>query len=92
MIFKLAQRTRHGRDINRHGYSLKEAETQLERSVVRRLLRLMEFRGSFGAFGAGRTAVGAKINEDDIKTIRNHRGLREMDVSLEEGGEGAHRC
>jgi len=84
---ELVQRTRHGRDINRHGYSLEEAEAQLERPVVKRLLRLMEFRNSFKAFGTGRTAVGAKVDlgTDGSKPGRDGRGFQEMNVS--EGGE-----
>ena len=39
-----------GRAINRHNYSLKETEEALQKPVVRRLLRLMEFRNTFPAF------------------------------------------
>jgi len=86
---ELVQKTRQGRDINRHGYSLEEAETQLERPVVKRLLRLMEFRNSFEVFGAGGTAVGAKVDlrAGSLKPGRAEHGFREMDVSLNEGGE-----
>ncbi len=46
----LLERTRVGRNINRHCYSVEEAEGELARPVVRRLLALMRFRGSFPAF------------------------------------------
>ena len=84
---ELVQRTRHGRDINRHAYSLEEAETRLERPVVKRLLRLMEFRNSFGAFGTGETAVGAKMKVDGPRPTRTHHDFREMEVSLNEEGD-----
>jgi len=46
----LVRRTRHGRDINRHAYTLGEIEKEVERPVVRRLLALCRFRSSFPAF------------------------------------------
>jgi len=84
---EFVQRTQHGRDINRHAYSLEEAEAQLQRPVVRRLLRLMEFRSKFGAFGIGRAAVGEKVKVDGSKPTRAHRDLGGMEVNLNEGGD-----
>lgn len=39
-----------GREINRHNYSLSEIQDNLDRKVVQRLLKLMEFRNNFPAF------------------------------------------
>lgn len=47
---ELVERTRQGRDINRHGYTQEEVAKELERSVVRSLRNLMRFRNSFEAF------------------------------------------
>jgi sucrose phosphorylase len=44
------QQTKNGRDINRHNYSLEEIAVAIKKPVVRRLLRLMEFRGGCRAF------------------------------------------
>lgn len=38
------------RDINRHRYTLEEVDAAMRQPVVRRLLRLMEFRSSYPAF------------------------------------------
>ncbi len=46
----LLEETRIGRNINRHYYSLEEAESQLERPVVRQLFALMRFRNTCPAF------------------------------------------
>lgn len=46
----LLERTKVGRDINRHAYTLAEAENNLNRSVVTRLYNLMRFRNSYPAF------------------------------------------
>lgn len=47
---ELVERTKNGRDINRHNYTLDEIAQEIERPVVQRLLRLMEFRNAYPAF------------------------------------------
>ncbi|MFZ7126229.1 MAG: sucrose phosphorylase [Desulfobacterales bacterium] len=46
----LVERTRNGRNINRHNYTLDEIEGDIERPAVRRVIRLMEFRNRHPAF------------------------------------------
>ena len=48
---ELVEATKNGRDINRHNYSLDEIAREIEKPVVQRLLRLMEFRNTYPAFG-----------------------------------------
>lgn len=47
---ELLERTKEGRDINRHYYSLEEIETEMERPVVQELFNLMKFRNQSEAF------------------------------------------
>ncbi|WP_297566109.1 sucrose phosphorylase [uncultured Faecalibaculum sp.] len=47
---ELLEKTRNGRDINRHGYSLKEIEENQKRPVVQNLKALMELRNTHPAF------------------------------------------
>lgn len=47
---ELMEKTKNGRDINRHYYTLKEIESEMERPIVSKLLKLMEFRNSHKAF------------------------------------------
>lgn len=47
---ELLEKTKEGRNINRHYYSLEEAEKELERPVVQRLFALMRFRSSYPVF------------------------------------------
>lgn len=47
---ELLERTRVGRNINRHNYSPEEVEENLKRDVVRKLFELMRFRNSHPAF------------------------------------------
>ena len=47
----LVEFTKNGRDINRHNYTLDEIAIEIRKPVVQRLLRLMEFRNTYPAFG-----------------------------------------
>lgn len=47
---ELMEATHEHRDINRHRYSLDEVDEAMKQPVVRRLLKLMEFRSSYPAF------------------------------------------
>jgi sucrose phosphorylase len=47
---ELVERTKNGRDINRHNYTLDEIDADIQKPVVQRLLKLMEFRNSYPAF------------------------------------------
>ena len=47
---ELLEKTKEGRNINRHYYSLEQAEKELERPVVQRLFALMRFRSSYPVF------------------------------------------
>lgn len=55
--FKLVEHTKNGRDINRHNYTLDEIASDIQKPVVQRLLRLMEFRSAYPAFN-GEFSVG----------------------------------
>lgn len=47
---ELLEKTKHGRNINRHNYTLDEIEQEVQKPVVQRLFKLMEFRNSSPAF------------------------------------------
>ncbi len=48
---ELVESTKHGRDINRHSYTIEEIAWEVERPVVQKILKLMRFRNEFPAFG-----------------------------------------
>jgi sucrose phosphorylase len=56
---ELVQQTKNGRDINRHNYTLDEIAVEIQKPVVQRLLRLMEFRNTCRAFGGQLTIEDA---------------------------------
>lgn len=62
---QLLEETKIGRNINRHYYSLEEAEENMERPVVKKLFELMRFRNSYPAF-AGEFSV-EPIGEQGLK-------------------------
>ncbi|MCK5026798.1 MAG: sucrose phosphorylase [Candidatus Pacebacteria bacterium] len=47
---ELFEKTNCGEDINRHNYTLDELKEETERTVVKRLFRLMKFRNTYPAF------------------------------------------
>jgi sucrose phosphorylase len=69
----LVERTMNGRNINRHNYSLEEIAAEMERPVVRRLLRLMAFRSSHPAF-EGDFRI-RRTPQDQVALTWSHEGL-----------------
>ena len=61
---ELIERTKTGRDINRHSYTVDEVNREVRRSIVQRLLRLMRFRNSCKAFsGTFQILPTQQVNE-----------------------------
>jgi sucrose phosphorylase len=46
----LVEKTKNGRDINRHSYTIEEIAREIKRPVVQKTLELMRFRNEFPAF------------------------------------------
>lgn len=65
---KLMEKTKNGRDINRHGYSLEEIAEETKRPVVKRLFELMRFRNTHPAF-AIEGNMEVKLKKDHELTI-----------------------
>lgn len=61
---ELMEKTKNGRDINRHYFSMEEIEEQQKRKVVKELKRLMELRNTESAF--------ALEGEIEVKIPREH--------------------
>lgn len=47
---ELVEKTKSGRAVNRHNYTLEEIAVEAEKPVVRRLMHLMKFRNNYPAF------------------------------------------
>lgn len=79
----LMERTKNGRDINRHYYSVEEVMKEQKRPVVQKLKTLMELRNSHPAFSLdGEIAVTAEGNRlQIIRTYQSHKIVLDADLS-----------
>lgn len=67
----LVEKTKEGRDINRHYYSLTEAEQALTQPVVQQLLKLLQYRNKSSAFdlkGTIKTQIKEKHQLEVVRT------------------------
>ncbi|MBN2878428.1 MAG: sucrose phosphorylase [Clostridia bacterium] len=58
-VYERAKKTGDGREINRYNYSMDEIKTELERDVVKRLIRLINFRNNNESFDGEFSVVEA---------------------------------
>ena len=70
-------RTGEGRAINRHNFTVREVEQELERPVVKRLMELIKFRNEYEAFNG---ELQALESEDCVLQLTWHKD--EMHCSL----------
>lgn len=56
-------RTGEGREINRHSYTLQEIEQEMKREIVKRLMRLVQFRSDYPAFDGSCTFAACSDQE-----------------------------
>ena len=78
----LVELTKNGRDINRHNYTLDEIPKEMERPVVQRLLRLMEFRNTYPAFGGKFVVEDAPDHQLALSWLDNpHRTTARIDLN-----------
>lgn len=80
---ELLEKTRVGRDINRHYYSIDEIEQEIKRPVVDSLLSLMRFRNTCNAFN-GEFEL-ADTDDSSLHIIRkNASDFAELKVNFKE--------
>ena len=61
---ELMERTKNGRDINRHYYTAEDVEKEQSRPVVQKLKELMELRNTHPAFGLeGSISVETQVDK-----------------------------
>lgn len=69
----LLEKTKEGRNINRHYYELSEIDQEVQRPVVKALLKLLKLRNSEPAFDLDGTITVQTPNSHQIKIIRQNR-------------------
>ncbi len=78
----LVEFTKNGRDINRHNYSLDEIAAEIRKPVVGRLLRLMEFRNHYPAFGGTFVIEDAPDDQLILSWLNNpYRATARVDLT-----------
>ncbi|MCP3941994.1 MAG: sucrose phosphorylase [Desulfobacteraceae bacterium] len=78
---ELVEKTRLGRNINRHNYTLEEIKEDIQKPVVQRLLRLMEFRNSYPAFNGEFTVMKSTDKQLILEwTHKKHTATAFIDV------------
>lgn len=78
---ELLESTKEGRNINRHYYTAEEVEREVQRPVVQKLLKLMEFRNDCHAFDGSFELLPCG---DDCISIRRECGdsVAQLDVNF----------
>ncbi len=78
---ELVESTRQGRNINRHNYTLEEIAVEVQKPVVQRLMRLMEFRNAYPAFNGEFSQLKSKDHEMIIEWRRKeHTATARIDL------------
>ncbi|WP_103661262.1 sucrose phosphorylase [Lactobacillus sp. HT06-2] len=81
---QLLEKTKEGRNINRHYYSLDEVEQEVKRPVVQSLIKLLEFRNSEAAFDLeGAIEVTTPSKHEITITRTNHDGSRKAVATVD---------
>jgi sucrose phosphorylase len=79
---ELMERTKNGRDINRHYYTLEEIEAEQQRPLIQKLIELMELRNSNPAFNLDGT-IEVQCQGDNITITRAYKDDRlTLDANL----------
>lgn len=77
-----AKRTGDGREINRHNYSIREIERDVERPIVRNLIRLIRFRNSHPAFN-GNFELNTCSDHEISLSWRNFDDFAALNINLQ---------
>ena len=90
---KLLERTKEGRNINRHYYSLEEVAAEMKRPVVAELNALMKWRNTNEAFDGDIEVFNDKekleiIRDNGMQRVKIIADLKNFDFSILEEKDG----
>ncbi len=95
---ELIEKTKNGRDINRHNYSMEEVAAEVERPVVKKLFELMQFRNTHSAFEGELEIIDTNKEESLVLEWRNaaqwarlEADLKALTYKIEYSDENANR-
>ena len=94
---ELLEKTKEGRNINRHYYSSSEIAEEVKRPVVQALLKLFTFRNQSAAFALDGSIDVEILDENTLVITRRNQGssvvaeaqinLKELSYAVKENGE-----
>jgi sucrose phosphorylase len=79
---ELLEKTKNGRDINRHYYSAEEIEREVRRPVVQKLLELMKLRNTHPAFSLG-GRIKVELPKPSILVIRRQAESESITLTVD---------
>lgn len=77
---ELLEKTKEGRNINRHYYSLQDVEKEMDRPVVKQLINMMKWRNNAKAFDGGITVSNQAQHLEIIRSFENQSVKLEADL------------
>ena len=93
----MLEKTKEGRNINRHYYSSSEIAEEVKRPVVQALLKLFTFRNQSAAFALDGSIDVEILDENTLVITRRNQGssvvaeaqinLKELSYAVKENGE-----
>jgi sucrose phosphorylase len=91
----LMEKTKQGREINRHAYSIEEIERNIERPVVRKLRNLMKFRNNYPAFSGACVVVDTsdyrleihRISHNSVAILRVNFRCMSFEITYGQAGD-----
>ena len=79
---EMVRLTGEGREINRHNFTISEIEKEVQKPVVQRLLKLIDFRNDYSAFNGEFIIENAKDNEIKL-TWKNEDKYCTLNIDLD---------
>lgn len=70
---QLLEKTKEGRNINRHFYSIKEVDKEVHRPIVKSIIKLLEFRNGEKAFDLDGTISVSTPSDHEIVIVRMNK-------------------
>lgn len=80
---ELLEKTKVGRNINRHYYTVEEVDQEIERDVVTKLIKLMTFRNTYSVFDGTMTILDSKEESNLVIEWRDGAKKATLNANLE---------
>ncbi|MEX1377269.1 MAG: sucrose phosphorylase [Eubacteriales bacterium] len=83
-VYERAEQTGDGREINRYNYSLDEVKTEIQRDVVKRLIKLINFRNEHPSFD-GEFSVDEVLDSGIVMSWKKNDDFSKLTIDMDKG-------